>query len=93
MNKPKINLESMTYKHPEADPTLSPGYTVYVVNGAYEPPFTQGHVYCSGCGRGHQYRWDGNMGPWIQLKCPTCGTTFAWFEEYGDEDEEEEDNG
>lgn len=79
--KPKITLDLIEYK-----PLQGQSYPVYVVNDAHRPPYTQGYIHCTGCGKGHQYRWDANIDRWVMFKCPNCDTISAWFEEYDDEE-------
>jgi len=77
--KPSITTELIMYTPIQGNP-----YTVHVIDGASNAPYTQGHIYCTGCGTGHHYRWNQD-GPWVRVKCPVCSTVSAWFEEY-DED-------
>ncbi|MCP3778784.1 hypothetical protein [Paenibacillus sp. MZ03-122A] len=88
MKKPEIKLEEVMYT-PHYDPKAKP-YPVHVINGAHKAPWSQGYIRCTGCGKGHHYRWN-QGGPWIQIKCPSCGSLSAWWEEYGDDEEDGEE--
>lgn len=84
MSKPVIRLEEISYEVPH-DPN-GREYPVFVINGAHKAPYVQGSICCTGCGGRHHYRWEPS-GPWVQIKCPTCGSISAWWEEYHDDEE------
>jgi hypothetical protein len=84
MNKPVIELKEIMYQHHE--PSIAT-YPVFVVNGdGTEGSFSQLHLYCTGCGRGHSYRFVNQEGPLFTYKCPKCNTVSLHFEELNEEE-------
>jgi phage FluMu protein Com len=84
--KPRITLEEISYKPEHSADERE--YPVYVIDGALNPPYTQGYIHCTGCGTGNHFRWLQDTS-WVVIKCPKCNAVSAWYEEYdGDEDDE-----